>query len=79
MAKETLTVRLDAELRDNLDQIALSVDRDRSYVVTEDLRAYVDLHAHQLKRIRQGLREANAGKFVPETEVEGFLGKFRKR
>ena len=49
MAKDTLTVRVEAETRE------------------------------ALKHIRQGLREAEAGKFVPEREVQKVLTRLRRR
>ena len=70
MAKETMTVRVEAEMRETLDDIAASLDRDRSWVVKEALRNYVDLHAWQIAHIEEGRRQADAGKFVSPAEMK---------
>lgn len=77
MARQSITVRVDDALRDSLDQIATNLDRDRSYIVNEALTAYVELHKWQIEHIQQGIREADAGKFVPDDEVKRTLKKLR--
>jgi predicted transcriptional regulator len=79
MAKDTMTVRIDDETREALEAIATSLDRDRSYVVNQALNAYVETHRWQVEHIRQGLREANAGKFVSEAEVKKVMDRLRHR
>jgi predicted transcriptional regulator len=77
MTRETLTVRLEAGTRKSLDEIAEVLDRDRSYVVNQALAAYIDLHQWQIGHIKQGLREADTGKFASDAEVEKTLRKLR--
>jgi len=79
MPKETLTVRIEPETRRALDAIAEALDRDRSYVVNDALSAYVETHRWQAEHIRQGLREAEAGKFVPEKNVQKVLARRRRK
>ena len=56
-----MTVRIQPEVGKALDGIAASLERDRTYVVSQALEAYIDTHQWQIDHIRQGLREANAG------------------
>jgi predicted transcriptional regulator len=79
MAKETMTVRIDADTREALDALAASLERDRSYVVNQALQAYLDVHQWQIKHIRQGLAEADAGKFVSTAEVNRVLNRLRRK
>ena len=79
MAKETLTVRIAAGTREELDALAVALDRDRSYLVNEALSSYLETHRWQVEHIRQGLREAKAGKFVPEAQVAKVLVRLRKK
>ena len=74
-----MTVRIDEQLRASLETIAVALDRDKSYVVNEALKGDVELHEWQLKEIEEGLRQADAGAFVPEAEVEALLNKLRGR
>ena len=79
MAKETMTVRLEPETRDALDAIAATLDRDRSYVVNQALAAYVETHRWQVEHIQKGLREANAGKFVSQVNVNKVIARLRRK
>jgi predicted transcriptional regulator len=79
MAKETLTVRVQPETRKALDAIAQALDQDRSQVVNDALEAYVETHRWQTEHIRQGLREAEAGKFVGEKDVKKVLARLRRK
>jgi predicted transcriptional regulator len=79
MARETMTVRVEPRTRKELDGIAAALERDRSYVVNEALKAYIDVHQWQIDHIRQGLREANAGKFASDGEVKRVIGRLRPK
>jgi predicted transcriptional regulator len=79
MARETMTVRIQPHTRKALDGIAESLDRDRTYVVNQALEAYIDVHHWQIDHIRRGLREANAGKFATESEVNRTIARLRKK
>ena len=79
MARETLTVRIEPETRKGLDAIAQALDRDRSHVVNEALAAYLQTHRWQIKHIRQGLREAEAGKFISTPQVKKVIARLRRK
>jgi predicted transcriptional regulator len=74
-----MTVRVDPRTRKELDGIAAALERDRSYVVNEALKAYIGVHQWQIDHIRQGLREADAGKFASETEVTRVITRLRRK
>ena len=74
-----MTVRVESETKQALDTIAARLDRDRSYVVNDALAAYVETHRWQIEHIRRGLREANAGKFVPDREMKRALDRLRRK
>jgi predicted transcriptional regulator len=79
MAKHTMSVRIDSGTREALDSIAAGLDRDRSYVVKAALDAFVEMHRWQIDHIEQGLREAEAGEFVPEIEAKQVIDRLRRR
>jgi predicted transcriptional regulator len=79
MPKETITVRIDDETRAALEAIATALDRDRTYVVNEALSAYVETHRWQVEHIRQGLREADAGKFASKAELKKVMDRLRHK
>lgn len=77
MRRETVTVRLEPETRQTLDDIAATLDRDRSHVINEALSAYIDVHRWQIEHIKQGLREAESKKFVSDKDVQRTIRKLR--
>lgn len=79
MPREIMTVRVDPRTRQALDGIAAALDRDRSYVVNEALEAYIDVHQWQIDHIQQGLREAKAGQFASEAQVNKVMARLRRK
>lgn len=77
--KETLTVRVESETRDFLDAIAEATDRDRSFIINEALSAYIDVYRWQVKHIQAAIREADAGRFVPDAEARQRIRRLKKR
>jgi len=57
----------------SLDAIAEALDRDRSYVLNEAISAYLELYRWQINHIEEGLRQAEAGEFATEGEVDKAL------
>ena len=78
MPKETMTVRIAPGTRKALDSIAAGLDRDRSYVVNAALAAYIETHHWQIEHIQQGLREAEAGEFASESQVNRTIERLRR-
>ena len=74
-----MTVRVETRTKKDLDGIAAALERDRSYVVNEALKAYIGVHQWHIDHIRQGLREANAGKFASQDEVKKAIGRLRRK
>lgn len=79
MNKRTVTFRLEEAKKKALDVIASSVDRDRSYVLNEAVTQYLDAHEWQVEHIKEGLRQANAGRFASEAQVTAAFAKWRRR
>ncbi len=75
MASETLTIRIDSEIRDRLDAVAAAQDRDRTYVVREALRAYLEHYHWQTEHMKQGMRDADEGRFASEAEVRKTIAR----
>ena len=67
--KETITFRIPAKKRAELDRIAKIALRDRSFVLNEAVSAYIEVSRYHEAHIEQGLKEACAGKFSTDAEV----------
>jgi predicted transcriptional regulator len=78
MGKQTITFRIDAPKKKMLDAIAADMLRDRSYVLNEAIDNYLDVHQWQTAHIKEGVRQADAGKFAADSEVAAAFGRRRK-
>lgn len=75
--KEAVTVRLETTKRAELDALARTVSRDRSFLINEAIDAYLAMHRWQVSEITEGLRQAEAGEFADDAEVEVAYAAFR--
>jgi predicted transcriptional regulator len=71
----TVTVQLDQDTLESVDLIATTTNQERSEVVSQALKAYIELFQWQVEHIREGVRQADAGEFVPEEEVRRVLSR----
>lgn len=74
----TISVRLEAAVKERLDHLADATHRSKSFLAAEAIRAFVDLNEWQIHEIQTALQEADAGDFAKPSEVEKVLGKWRK-
>lgn len=77
MPRDSVTFRLDAAKRAELDAVAKAMDRDRSYVLSEAVDAYLDVHRWQVAHIHEGLRQADAGEFASDEEVAAAFDRWK--
>ena len=68
-AKEIVTCRLDPEMKADLDEVAAHLDRDRSWVIADALRAYLEVYHWQVEHVRKAVAGADRGEFATEEEV----------
>jgi predicted transcriptional regulator len=72
MATGTTSIRLPEEVLRALDALASVTARNRNYLITEAVKEFVARETWHVQRIQEGLRQAEAGEFVPEAEMEAF-------
>jgi RHH-type transcriptional regulator, rel operon repressor / antitoxin RelB len=75
---EVMTIRVDRKTKNRLEKLAKAMDRTKSYVAAEAIRAYVESNEWQITEIRAALKEADAGDFASEAEVESVKRKWRR-
>jgi predicted transcriptional regulator len=74
----TLSIRLEADVKARLDELADATHRSKSFLAAEAIRAFVELNEWQIREIQSALAEADAGDFARPSEVSKVLGKWRK-
>ena len=72
----TLTIRLESDLKDRLDDLANATNRSKSFLAAKAIQEFVDLNEWQLQEITAALAEANAGDFASEKELRKTLAKW---
>lgn len=77
MGNASVTARLDPKTKEELDLLAKSTARSKSFLISEAVRAYVKEQAWQIRAIEEGMEQANAGDFASNGEIRSAFGKWR--
>ena len=77
--REMTTIRVDRKTKARLEKLAKETRRSESRLAAEAIRSYVDVNEWQIAGIKQAIKEADAGNFATEREVEALQRKWRKR
>jgi RHH-type transcriptional regulator, rel operon repressor / antitoxin RelB len=72
MANSTISCRLPKEVLRVLDELAGATARNRNYLITEAVKEYVARETWRLQRIREGLRQVDAGEVVSSEQMDEF-------
>lgn len=75
MSKENITFRIDSSKKAALDQIAVGMNRDRSYILNEAVAAYLEMYQWQIEEIQKGIAEADAEDFASDEEVKATFAR----
>jgi predicted transcriptional regulator len=70
---KTITARVDPETVAFLDELAATMDRDRSYLINEALEQYIAHRRWMVEEIQKAVAEADAGAFLGDDESEAFM------
>ena len=71
----TMTMRVSDELKAKLDRYAALTGRSMSYVASAAVEEYLSWRVPQLEDLEKAIKEADAGKFASEEEVNRFFAK----
>jgi predicted transcriptional regulator len=78
MEKQTISFRLDSEKLQALDALAKAMERDRTFVLNEAVRSYLDIQQWQMDHIKAGLEEAKTGELIDHPEVNRLVRSWRR-
>jgi len=73
----TITVRMPASMKDQLEELARATSRQRTYLALEAIRKYLEVEAWQIAQIGEAIRRADAGEFATDEQVAAVREKFR--
>ncbi|MEA1941262.1 MAG: CopG family ribbon-helix-helix protein [Pseudomonadota bacterium] len=66
---KNISIRIEAAAIDKLDTLARAQDRSRNWIVKEALQQYFDHQDWMIESIKDGIRDADAGRTVPHDQV----------
>lgn len=72
----TMTIRLEPELKQRLDQLAEATQRSRSFLTVEALQDFVERNEWQIQEIKDAIKEADNGDFASDKALSETLGKW---
>jgi predicted transcriptional regulator len=72
-----MTVRLEDDVRDRLEELAEATQRSKSFLAAEAIREFVENNEWQIREIRVALKEADAGDFAADKEVAAVARKWK--
>ena len=72
----TMTIRLNTELKQQLDQLSKATNRSKSFLAVEALRDFVEINQWQIQEITDALKEADDGNFASNEEVNKVFSKW---
>jgi RHH-type transcriptional regulator, rel operon repressor / antitoxin RelB len=75
----TMTIRLDAGIKNQLDRLADATQRSKSFLAAEAIREYIEINEWQIQEIKAAIAEADAGDFATESEVKKVTDKWNGR
>jgi RHH-type rel operon transcriptional repressor/antitoxin RelB len=72
----TMTIRMDPHLKERLDQLAQATHRSKSFLASEAIREFVELNEWQINEIQMAVKEADAGDFASDEQVNEVLNRW---
>ncbi len=75
----TITARIPNALRGDLDALAKSTGRNKNILIEEALRRFIEVERWQIALIEDRVRQADAGNFASDADVERAYAKFNIR
>lgn len=71
----TLSVRINPESRDKLEELANATGRSKSFLAAEAIEYYLSMNSWQVKAIEKSVKKANSknAKFIKHDDVSDWL------
>ena len=73
----TITVRMPASVKDQLEELARATGRQRTYLALEAIRKYLEVESWQIAEIQEAIQRADAGEFAADEQVTAVREKFQ--
>jgi Predicted transcriptional regulator len=75
---DPITLRLPLDILEDIEKIAETADRSRSWVIVRALKYYLMAEGAEMLSIRRGLEDAEAGRMVDAEELFAELDRLNR-
>ncbi len=76
MKAQTVSARLNPDTAKKLELLVKATARSKSFLVAEAIETYVEDQSWQIEAIKEGIKEADEGKFATAKAVEKTFKKW---
>jgi predicted transcriptional regulator len=73
-----ISFRIEPDRVAELDAIAKSLERDRSYLLNEAVESYLSQQRRLVAMVKEGLRASKNGKTIADEDLDGLIGSWAK-
>ena len=73
MATIPFSLRLDSEVKIQLEQEAKQADRSASYIVIKAIKEYLSVREYKKRAIQKAIEEADKGEFISHESVKVWM------
>lgn len=78
MGKNAVSIRIEEEKVEELNELAKVSKRDRSFIINEAIDLYLEMNKWQIERIKAAVKEADQGKFATASELSKAMKRWQK-
>lgn len=72
-----ISLRIEEDKIEKLDQLAEVTQRDRSFLINEAIENYLEVQKWQVDHIKAALQQADDGDFASRADIESVLKKWQ--
>jgi predicted transcriptional regulator len=76
MESAVLTLRLNADTKNKLDQLANATHRSKSFLAAEAINRYLELESWQISEIELSIKEADSADFASSEQLSKLANKY---
>ncbi|MDL2307302.1 CopG family ribbon-helix-helix protein [Desulfovibrio sp. OttesenSCG-928-C06] len=75
----TLSLRIPTETLEQLGLLAEATGKSRNFIAVQAMKDFIEREAWQVAEIQQALKEADAGEFAADEEVQAVFDKWGRK
>lgn len=77
--KQTISAQIPVELATAVENLAIELDRSKSWIIKEALTTMLAERERRHQRIQAGLDDVDAGRVVSQSDMQAFARQLKKK